>query len=137
MTLHAVDALARFREHELLDGLAAGAAGEARGMIGLVAGHDSLLHDGQAADLARVVALGAYRMAIGKEQDVVAVCGDEAFALRAPEAIDVPKLSAMIVQSTSKHWCASYHSAAPNGKGWEGQTLTQSGSRQHLPNPRR
>lgn len=65
VTAHAVDALAGLCKDELFDLGVARATGEAGGVIGFFASHDGFLHDGEVADVARVVALAADGMSVG------------------------------------------------------------------------
>ena len=88
VAVHAVDALAGFGKDKLVDALLADLAFEAVGVVRVVAGHDRLVEDGLATDIAAVGAVGAYRGAIG-QQEQVCVGGDLLVALCALEAINV------------------------------------------------
>lgn len=90
VALHAVDALTCFGKDELFDLGVTGAACEAGGVVGFVAGHDGFLHDGKVADVAGIVALAADGVTVGEEEDVVSLCADPVLALCASEAFDVP-----------------------------------------------
>ena len=90
MAIHAIDALARLGEHELVDAVLAHLALEAVRVVRVVPGHDRLVEDGLLADVAAVRAVGAYRRAVG-EQEQVRVRGDLVPALGAFEAVDMEK----------------------------------------------
>lgn len=65
VTIHAVDPLGRLREYKLLDPLLAHLAIKAVRVIRVVAGHDGLVKDRQATDVAAIRAVRADRGAIG------------------------------------------------------------------------
>lgn len=91
---HAVDALGGGHEDEVRDGLLAGAAGEAVGVVGVLAGDDGLLGDGLVAACAAVGAAGAQGLVVGGaqlEHGVGERAGlDDAAAAAAGEACAVP-----------------------------------------------
>ena len=88
MAIHAIDALARLGEHELVDAVLADLALEAMGVIGVVAGHDGLVKDGLLAYIAGVRAVGANWGSVGQEQEV-RVCVDLVSTFGALEAINM------------------------------------------------
>ena len=85
MAGHTIDALAGLGEHQFLNALLADLAVEAMGMVRIVAGHDRLVEDGLAADVATVRAVRTHRGAVREKQQIrvgrhllVAFCAFEA-----------------------------------------------------------
>ena len=88
MAIHAIDALARLGEHELVDAVLAHLALEAVRVVRVVARHDRLVEDRLLAHRAAVRAVRADRRAV-REQEEVRVRRDLVPALGALEAVDV------------------------------------------------
>ena len=88
VAVHTIYPAARLGEHKFVDPVLADLALKTVRVVGIVAGHDCLVEDGLLADIAAVGAVGAYRRAVG-EQEQVRVRGDLVTALRAFEAVDV------------------------------------------------
>ena len=64
MAIHAINALTRLGENELVDPVLADLAFEAVGMVGIVTGHDSFVENGLPTDVTAVGAVGTYRRAV-------------------------------------------------------------------------
>jgi hypothetical protein len=141
VTVHAVNALARLRKHELVDAVLAHLALEAVGMVRVVPGHDRFVEDGEVADVARVRAVGADRRAV-REQEEVRVRGDLLMAFCAFEAVDMKeRLSVCSNMSSLSHdgcvWMQRGLDAVARAIGMRklGKPLTQMPPPRHLNHP--
>lgn len=90
MAVHAVYALAGLCKDELFNLGMTRSASEARGVVRFISGHNGFFHDGEVADVARVIALAADGMTVGEEENIVSLGADLVLALCAAEAFDVP-----------------------------------------------
>ena len=102
MTVHAVDALPRLGENQLVNTVLAHLAFETVGMVRVVTGHDCFVEDRLFADIAAVRAVGAYRGAVG-EQQKVRVRRYLVSAFRALETIDMEERLARGVEHGQFH----------------------------------
>jgi hypothetical protein len=90
VAVHAIYAMAGFRENKLVDSIATNFAFEAMSVIRVVTGHDSFIEDREMTNIAAIGAIGTYRRAVGKEEKI-GVCCDLVPAFSALEAVDVKK----------------------------------------------